>query len=97
MTPEERAARLAAMSSDAAAFDEEARRRSAAATAAQEAEEARMSSRKLPGTDGAAEPVAFIHALNQNVYSGSHETLAERLNKNKHYRQKGAIDQQKFI
>jgi hypothetical protein len=96
MSAEERAARLAAMSADAESYDVAARQRAEAAVKERQAEEAAEAARRL-AAQADPEPVQFLHQLNQKVYSGTHETLAERLNKNKHYRQKGNIDEQKFL
>jgi hypothetical protein len=84
------------MSSAAEQMDSEARARAAAAIAAAREEEEQEVQRKM-NKAREDEPVAFLSKLNQSVYSGGSDTLQDRLNKNKHYRQKGAIDQQGFI
>lgn len=96
MSAEERAARLAAMSADAESYDVAARQRAEAAVKERDNEEAAEAARRL-AAKADPEPVRFLQEMNQKVYSGNHETLAERLNKNKHYRQKGNIDEQQFI
>jgi hypothetical protein len=96
LSAEERAARLAAMTSDADAIETAAKLRASAAIAAAEHEEREEQKRKMAKAADPA-PVDFLAKMNASVYSGEHETLAERLNKNKHYRQKGDVEQQSFI
>jgi len=84
------------MSADADALDAQAKARAEAAIAAAAREEQEETARKLAKARD-PEPVAFLAKLNKNVYSGGSDTLQDRLNKNKHYRQKGAIDEQAFL
>ena len=84
------------MSADAESYDARARQRADAALREREQEEAAEAKRKLAASTN-PEPVKFLQEMNNNVYSGEHETLAQRLNKNKHYRQKGAVDSQSFV
>jgi hypothetical protein len=39
----------------------------------------------------------FIKSMNSAVYLNNDETLSDRLSKNKHYRQKGNVEEHAFI
>jgi len=95
LTAEERAARLAAMSAAAEEHEKSQRERHLQALAQAEAEAQAQRARKA--TPGSDEPVAFLQKIHSSVYTGSNETLADRLNKNRHFRQKGDVEMQKFL
>jgi hypothetical protein len=67
------------MSADAAAHESSVRARAEQAIKNNEAEERAIEERQAKLRPEQPQPVQFIQQLNANVYSGSHETLAEPL------------------
>lgn len=91
MSAADKAARLKEMMNDGDAHDEAAWARLQESIAENEKEvHERMS--------GSGEHKAsFINKMNKEVYTGGNDDLQDRLSKNKHYRQKGNMEHNRFL
>lgn len=95
LSAEEKKKRLAEMMSDAQTHEDAAFERLLAARRKDKAEDAEMAARAEKDEEG-GDKASFINNMNKTAYSGS-ESLSERLNKGRHYRQKGSTENHSFL
>ncbi|CEO94820.1 CBF1-interacting co-repressor CIR N-terminal domain-containing protein [Plasmodiophora brassicae] len=93
LTQEERAARLAAMQADA---DAHHAARSAAADAADVIARQEQADLHVRGAD-APQSATFIQSARKQAYLDSNDTVEDRLNQRRHYRQKGNMEEHSFL